>query len=136
MQLKGLVRFFTILLILYSIYELSFTWVVRNHEKKMEAKEKQFVALNYASADEATKAQAYKDRLRRLLDSTKEETVHFGFTGAISYQKAKEEELNLDIDLQGSINVTMKVELAGLLRSMGNNSKDPAFVKALDNASQ
>ena len=33
------------------------------------------------------------------------------FTGAVSYQKAKEEELNLGLDLQGGINVTMEVEL-------------------------
>jgi SecD/SecF fusion protein len=89
MQLKGLVRFFTILLILYSIYELSFTWAVRNHENKMEAKAHQFVSRNYATADSATKAQAYAERLRRLLDSTKDETVHYGFTGAVSYDKAK-----------------------------------------------
>src|SRR4051812_16340840 len=134
MQLKGLVRFFTILLIIYSIYELSFTWVVRSHEKKMEARATQFVKLNYASADSATKAQAYKNRLKRLLDSTKDVTVHYGPTGAISYQKAKEEELNLGLDLQGGINVTLEVELSGLLRSMANNSKDPNFLKALDNA--
>jgi SecD/SecF fusion protein len=134
MQLKGLIRFFTILLIIYSIYELSFTWVVRGHEKKMEAKANQFVSLNYVNADSATKAQAYKDRLRRLLDSTKDETVHFGITGPISYQKAKEEELNLGLDLQGGINVTLEVELAGLLRSMANNSKDANFLKAIENA--
>src|SRR6478735_4015461 len=134
MQLKGLIRFFTILLIIYSIYELSFTWVVRGHEKKMEARANQFVSLNYANADSTTKAQAYKDRLRRLLDSTRDETVHFGITGPISYQKAKEEELNLGLDLQGGINVTMEVELAGLLRSMANNSKEPTFNQAIANA--
>ncbi|HEY0059637.1 MAG TPA: protein translocase subunit SecDF [Flavisolibacter sp.] len=132
MQLKGLVRFFTVLLILYSIYELSFTWVVRSHEKKMEAKARSFA--NAASTDPAARDQIYKDRLRRLLDSTKEKTVHYGLQGAISYQKAKEEELNLGLDLQGGINVTMEVELSGLLRSMTNNSKDPAFLKALENA--
>ena len=134
MQLKGLVRFFTVLLILYSIYELSFTWVVRSHERKMEAKAKQFVAQNYATANEALKDSVYKARLKRLLDSTKDVTVHYGPTGAISYQKAKEEELNLGLDLQGGINVTMEVELSGLLRSMANNSKDPNFLKALENA--
>ncbi|HEU4471779.1 MAG TPA: protein translocase subunit SecDF [Flavisolibacter sp.] len=134
MQLKGLVRFFTILLILYSIYELSFTWVVRSHERKMEAKAKQFVDRNYATADSATKAQAYDARLKRLLDSTKDETVHYGFTGAISYDKAKREELNLGLDLKGGINVTMEVDLSGLLRTMANNSKDPNFLKAIENA--
>jgi SecD/SecF fusion protein len=136
MQLKGLVRFFTILLILYSIYELSFTWVVRSHEKKMEARAKTFVSNNYKSADAVTKEQAYKDRLKRLLDSTKDVTVHYGVTGKISYQRAKENELNLGLDLQGGINVTMEVELSGLLRSMANNSKDPGFNKALENASK
>jgi SecD/SecF fusion protein len=134
MQLKGLVRFFTILLIIYSVYELSFTWVVRSHEKKMETAAKRFVAQNYPTADAATKARVEKEKLKRLLDSTKDETVHYGVTGAISYQKAKEEELNLGLDLQGGINVTMEVELSGLLRAMANNSSDPVFLKALQNA--
>lgn len=134
MQLKGLIRFFTILLIIYSIYELSFTWVVRSHENKMAAKAKQFVQMNYPNADKATKDHAYQVRYQRLLDSTKDQTVHYGITGPISYDKAKNEELNLGLDLQGGINVTMEVELAGMLRTMSNNSKDPNFLKALDNA--
>src|SRR6476469_7927287 len=136
MQLKGLVRFFTILLILYSIYELSFTWVVRSHEKKMEAQAHTFVSTHYGSAPQNVQDQVYKDRLKRLLDSTKDETVHYGIGGAISYQQAKENELNLGLDLQGGINVTMEVELSGLLRSMANNSKDPTFLRALDNANK
>ena len=134
MQLKGLIRFFTILLILYSIYELSFTWVVRSHENKMAAKANQWVKRNYANADSATKAQAYDARYKRLLDSTKDKTVHYGITGAISYDKAKREELNLGLDLKGGMNVSMEVELSGMLRSMANNSKDPNFLKALNNA--
>ena len=134
MQLKGLIRFFTILLIIYSIYELSFTWVVRGHEKKMESSARRFVAQNFSGANETDKAEAFKTRLRRLLDSTKDETVHFGVTGPISYQKAKEEELNLGLDLQGGINVTLEVELQGLIRSMANNTKDAAFNQALQNA--
>src|SRR5215207_4983695 len=135
MQLKGLVRFFTILLILYSIYELSFTWVVRSHEKKMDAKaHSQANFITPKNVNPAENDRLYKERLKRLLDSTKDVTVHYGPTGAISYQKAKENELNLGLDLQGGINVTMEVELAGLLRSMANNSKDPKFLKALENA--
>ncbi|GAA4327754.1 protein translocase subunit SecD [Flaviaesturariibacter amylovorans] len=134
MQLKGLVRFFTILLILYSFYELSFTWVVRSHEKKLEAKAQSFVNFNYRNADKATKDQAFADRLKRLKDSTKNVTVHYGPTGAISYQTAKQNELNLGLDLQGGINVTLEVELAGLLQSMANNSRDPQFLQALQNA--
>ncbi|HUM66863.1 MAG TPA: protein translocase subunit SecDF, partial [Chitinophagaceae bacterium] len=108
MQLKGLVRFFTILLIIYSVYQLSFTWFVRGHEKKMEARAESFVKVNYPSAAEKFPAdkdsqavyQEYlesikAERLRKLLDSTKDVTVTYGPTGAMSYQKAKEQELNL-----------------------------------------
>ncbi len=92
MQLKGLVRFFTILLIIYSVYELSFTWVVRSHEKKMEARAKQYANANYPNANPTERDQIYRDRLKRLLDSTKNETVHYGIQGPISYQQAKENE--------------------------------------------
>ena len=147
MQLKGLVRFFTILLIIYSLYQLSFTWFVRNHEKKLEKSAKSYIASNYPAA--ATKYAAnkdsqelyqlsldsiYRNRLTRLKDSTKDETITYGITGAISYQKAKQEELNLGLDLQGGMNVTMEVEMNGLIKTLASNSKDPNFLKALDNA--
>jgi SecD/SecF fusion protein len=147
MQLKGLVRFFTILLIAYSVYQLSFTWFVKNHEKKMETRAKSFVKVNYQSALEKYPGnkdsqaiyqekldKVYQDKLKRLLDSTKDVTVSYSFTGPVSYQKAKEEELNLGLDLQGGMNVTLEVEMTGLLRSLSNNSKDPNFLLALSNA--
>ena len=142
MQLKGLVRFFTILLIVFSIYELSFTWIVRNHENKMAAKAEKYVksvypdARKYASVKDMPDSlqNVYDDRLKKLLDSTSGVTVSYGINGPISYQKAKQEELNLGLDLQGGMNVTLEVEMTGLLRTLANNSTDPNFTKALDNA--
>ncbi len=147
MQLKGLVRFFTILLIIYSLYQLSFTWFVRSHEKKMEARARSYVKTNFQNALEKypnnkdsqaiyqeVVDKAYQDRLKRLLDSTKDVTVTYGINGAMSYQKAKEEELNLGLDLQGGMNVMLEVEMSGLLKSLANNSKDPNFLAALKNA--
>ena len=149
MQLKGLVRFFTILLIVYSLYQLSFTFFVKSHERKMEARARAFVRTNYPSALEKYPGnkdsqavyqesldRVYRDRLKRLLDSTKDETVTYGVTGRVSYQKAKEEELNLGLDLQGGMNVTLEVEMTGLIRSLANNSREPNFQKAIQNADQ
>ncbi len=136
MQFKGLVRFFAVALILISLYQLHFTWVVRNHEKKMEQKAKAYVNASYGTATEEVKDQEYKKRLRRLFDSTKESTITYGTTGAISYQKAKEQELNLGLDLQGGMSVTLEVELEGLLKSLSNNAKDPALNKAITTANQ
>ncbi len=71
------------------------------------------------------------------MDSTKDVTVTYGITGAMSViKKAKEEELNLGLDLQGGMNVTLEVEMTGLLKTLANNSKDPNFLKALDDANK
>lgn len=147
MQLKGLVRFFTILLIVYSLYQLSFTWFVKNHERKMESIATAYVKNSFPSADQKYPGnkdsqavyqevldKTYQERLRRLLDSTKDVTVTYGINGAVSYKKAKEEELNLGLDLQGGLNVTLEVEMTGLLKSLANNTKDPNFLQAIANA--
>lgn len=144
MQLKGLVRFFTILLIIYSLYQLSFTWFVRGHEKKMEARAKSYLNANYPDAKKYSRIddlpdslkKLYDARLKRLLDSTKDVTVTYGITGAISYQKAKAEELNLGLDLQGGMNVTLEVEMTELLMTLANRSKDATFLKAIENANK
>ena len=134
MQLKGLVRFFAIALILISLYQLHFTWVVRSHEKKQESKAQAFVKANFPNADTELRDLEFNKRYRRLLDSTREATVTYGITGAISYQKAKEQELNLGLDLQGGMSVTLEVELEGLIRTLANNSKDPGLNNAINEA--
>ena len=143
MQLKGLVRFFAIALILICLYQLSFTWIVRNHESNMEAKAdiwmKQFAnpEQKYPSNKEQQSVYAdslkelKKERLTRLLDSTKDVSLAFGFT---TYRSAKEKELLLGLDLQGGMSVTMEVGLNDLLKSLANYTKDPVFIKALDKA--
>ena len=149
MQLKGLVRFFTILLIVYSIYELSFTFFVRSHEKKMEIRARNYINQLYPAPEQKypsnkdsqdiyneVRERAYQDRLKRLLDSTNDVTITYGPTGKINYKKAKESELNLGLDLQGGMNVTLEVEMTGLLRALSNNSRDPNFAKALDSANK
>ena len=146
MQLKGLVRFFAIALIVICVYQLSFTWFVRNHENDMDAKaEKWLKAANYPTPEqkygnnaeakalyEDTLKQIRATRLRRLLDSTKETKI--GLFGLTTYQNAKDKELMLGLDLQGGMSVTMEVGLDGLIKSLANYSKDPQFTKALDAA--
>lgn len=144
MQLKGLVRFFAILLILICLYQLSFTLLVHSHESDMEAKATQWLNANYPKPEvkypgNAEQQQLYKDtledlkkeRLQRLLDSTRDTKLGFGMT---TYQHAKDNELMLGLDLQGGMSVTMEVGLADLLKSLADFTKDPNFNKALDEA--
>ncbi len=53
-----------------------------------------------------------------------------------TYQKCKENELNLGLDLQGGMEVTLNVSLDGLLKSLSNNPKDPQFVKCIESANE
>ncbi len=145
MQLKGLVRFFTIALILICLYQLSFTWFVRSHEKAMEAKASSWVK-KFPKADQVYPSNKeeqllYNDSLndiqkayyKKLLDSTKETKLAFGLT---TYASAKENELMLGLDLQGGMSVTMEVGLDGLIKSLANYTKDASFNTALNNAVQ
>ncbi len=132
MKLKGLVWFFTITLILISVYQLSFTWVVNSHEKEMKLKaEKSVMMANPGLTGEAKEVLVQKTFMH-YLDSTRDEKIYpvFGTT----YQKSKESELQLGLDLQGGMNVTMNVSLDGLLRSLSNNPKDASLLKALETA--
>lgn len=142
--MKGLVRVFAVLMIIFSLYQLSFTWFVNAHEKKqLEKAERQVKSYMTAPAakypnDKALQA-VYEDsfnavveeRYRRLLDSTANQNITWwGF----NYRDAKDQEAKLGLDLQGGMNVTLEVGLADLIRSLSGNNKDKNFNEALSKA--
>jgi SecD/SecF fusion protein len=143
MKLKGLVFVFAYLLIAICIYQLSFTYFVNKHESAMDAKAsawvKKFPKADQAYPGDKEKQSFYNDSLnelkknyyKRLLDSTKDTKLFFGLT---TYGSSKEKELSLGLDLQGGMSVTMEVSLDGLIKSLANYSKDPAFNTAINNA--
>jgi SecD/SecF fusion protein len=144
--MRALVSFFAGLLIIISLYQLSFTWFVNKHESAMGVRAKQYVNRVYPSAQNAypgdKEAQAlYQDtldgvynlRLHRLLDSTKDTKITWWGT---TYQKSKESELLLGLDLQGGINVTMDIALDGLIKGLANNPRDPKILNAIQSAFQ
>jgi SecD/SecF fusion protein len=147
--MRALVSIFAALLIIISVYQLSFTWFVNKHESAMEAKAKTQVSRLYPQSAESrypgdglkearasyqdTIDQALNARKKKLLDSTKDTKITWWGT---SYQKAKESELLLGLDLQGGISVTLDVALDGLIKNLANNTRDANMLKALDVAAQ
>ena len=144
--MRALVSIFAVLLIVISLYQLSFTWFVNKHEAAMTQKAERFVKNNFPSA--ATKYPGNKDaqvlyqdslslvvraRTERLLDSTKDTKITWWGT---TYQKSKESELLLGLDLQGGINVTLDIELEGLIKGLANNPRDASLLKAIQLANQ
>jgi len=136
MQLKGLIKLFTIALILISLFQLSFTFVVRNFEKKQEAKARSLIQTQSPSLTGEELEFAVKDNVRPILDSLSSKVIfNLGFT-KYTYQEAKEQELNLGLDLQGGMNVVLEVSLDDLVRSMSNSPKDPALNAAIAEANR
>ncbi|MGE7777314.1 protein translocase subunit SecDF [Chitinophaga sp. NPDC101104] len=146
MQLKGLVRFFTAALILISLYQLSFTFVVRNFEKKMKAEAAADVARQNPSAETKypgnkelqalygdTLNDLIKDRVDQKLDSASGKQIA-GFPWNTSYIKAKEKQLNLGLDLQGGMNVVLEVSVEDVVRALAGNPNDPALNAAIATA--
>jgi SecD/SecF fusion protein len=139
--MKALVSIFAALLIVISVYQLSFTWFVNKHETAMKEKARRNVNNLYPSPERKyagdkevqalykdTLEEIYNTRVRKLLDSTKDTKITWWGT---SYQKSKENELLLGLDLQGGINVTLDIALDGLIKGLANNPRDPILLKAI-----
>lgn len=136
MQLRGLVKFFTVALILISLYQLSFTFIVRNVESQARAKARSFAMASNPELRGEELEKAIDKRYEQITDSLQGETVFNALIKKYTYQEAKEQELNLGLDLQGGMNVTLEVSLDDLVRSMSNNPKDPALNKAIADANK
>ncbi|MBV8389048.1 MAG: protein translocase subunit SecDF [Mucilaginibacter sp.] len=115
MQGKGVIKFFAILLAIVCLYQMSFTWVANKVESD---------AKTYAKGNTA-KEKAY-------LDSMETQPVYPVFKHTYQYCKAKE--LQLGLDLQGGMSVTMQVSLRDLVKALSGNNPDVVFSQALDKA--
>ncbi|WP_109299891.1 protein translocase subunit SecDF [Aquimarina sp. AU474] len=122
MQNKGLVRVFAILFGLVCVYQLSYTYLTYTKEKEAET---------YAQQKYPESVEDYS-KLREVaegayLDSIGKEEIFAGIT----YNDAKDKELNKGLDLKGGINVILQISVKDILEGLANNSKDPAFNQAL-----
>ena len=127
MQNKGIIKVFAILFALVCIYQLSFTFIAGNIEDDAEEFAQQEIPQsvdNYITERERAE--------QRYLDSIGNEEVFMGIT----YNSAKEKELNKGLDLKGGINVILQISVKDILRELANNSKDPAFNQALARADE
>lgn len=131
MQLKGLVKFFTIALILYSLWRLSFTFMAISADKKINAVVDRQVAAASANLNDIQKDSLFDAVYSNITDSMQNQEI-FNLLGLkFKYADVKAKELQLGLDLQGGMSVTLEVGVDSLIRSMSNNPKDGALMAAL-----
>jgi len=136
MQSKGAIRFVAILLLLASLWQLSFTLVANRQEKKAVkyAEAKAEAAMNAAAFGKVAEADKafYLDSIRkvenrRYIDSISSEKIYLGYT----YKDVQAKSINLGLDLKGGMNVMLQVQLEDLVKALAGGNTAPEFTNAL-----
>lgn len=123
MKNKGGVVLLTIVVSILCVYYLSFTFVAQRVNQQ---------AIDAATVDNTTDYQ----KKQQYLDSVWNEPVYNLFGVDFTYKEIKETELNLGLDLQGGMHVTLEVSPVEIVKGISGNSTDPNFLKALDMAKE
>ena len=127
MHNNGLIKFFALCFGLVSLYQISFTFISSGVEDNaME------YSINSVSENESDFSEKRQEKYVNYLDSIGDQQI-LGFT---TYKSAKSKELNKGLDLKGGINVILQVSVKDILLGLAENSKDPIFNNALNNADE
>lgn len=125
MHNNGLIKFFAFCFTLVSVYQISFTFITSGIEDNASE-----YSVKSISNQQENFADLREEKYNNYLDSIADESV-LGFT---TYKSAKNKELNKGLDLKGGIDVTLQVSVKDILNGLSENSKDPVFNKALNDA--
>ncbi len=131
MQNKGLVKLFALLFGLVSIYQLSFTFKANQIDNT--AKEIAISRIADSIPDYDVKRSLEETR---YLDSLSNQKVFDIGIADFTYKEVKDKAMNLGLDLKGGINVILQISVKDILKGLANDSKDPVFRKALDDAEE
>jgi len=131
MQNKGLVKLFALLFGLVSIYQLSFTFKAN----QIESTAKEIARSRIADTEPEFDSKRNLEEVRYLDSLSNEEVFDIGVAD-YTYKEVKNKAMNLGLDLKGGINVILQISVKDILIGLANDSKDPIFRKALDDAEE
>ncbi|GAA4887144.1 protein translocase subunit SecDF [Flaviramulus aquimarinus] len=131
MQNKGLVKLFAILFGLVSIYQLSFSFKSSQIEKEAEE-----IAISKIPETEDNYRALRSQEEANYLQEKATDTVYNIGVAKFTYNEVKQKAMNLGLDLKGGINVILQVSVKDILKGLANNTNEPVFNKALDDATE
>jgi len=124
MRNKGAVILLTVVITLLCLFYLSFTFVSRGIQQD---------AVDYATEEsgivDLSKKQAYLDSIWNL-------PVYNLFGAEYTYKEVTETELNLGLDLQGGMHVTLEVSPVDIIKGLSGDSEDPTLIEAIKQAQE
>jgi len=122
MKNRGFIVFMTTIVTLLCIYYLSFTFVSNGIKND---------ATTYAT-DEAGNIDYSKKQ--NYLDSVYNVPVYNLLGVDFTYKEVQDMELNLGLDLQGGMHVTLEVSPVDIIKGLSGNNEDEGFNQALEKA--
>jgi SecD/SecF fusion protein len=140
-NLKGVIKTFTIILIIVCFIQLSFTWLAKSVESKADAYASDKAGTAQLTGLSATEQLTYQDSLARVhsinrrnyLDSVSNLPI-VGGLDFLTYHFCRDNSLKLGLDLKGGMSLIMEISEDDVLRRLANNNKGEVFNKAIDNA--
>ncbi|MBR9860145.1 protein translocase subunit SecDF [bacterium] len=129
MKNKGFIQVITLLLLLASIYQLSFTFITNGVENDAE----RVATLKYPSEDQTNLRDSFE---KEYLDSMRGVDVYNLGIGSFTYSECLERELNLGLDLQGGMNVTLEVATPDIIDALSNESDNKEYREAFEKAKE
>lgn len=124
MKNKNTIVFLTIVITALCLYYLSITFFSRGIQAD---------AIKYSTSDDGVVSQSMK---QAYLDSIWMEPVLNLLGAEFTYKDIKDIELNLGLDLQGGMHVTLEVSPVEIIKGLSGNSDDPDFLRALELAGE
>ena len=126
MENRSAIWIFTVLLVLACLYQLSFNFFSSRFEDQAAA-----FAIEASEADSLNTMTAEERTRKFLIDSAGSQA--YPVLGH-SYREVKDQELNLGLDLQGGMSVTLEVSVPELVENLSAKSKFPAFTATMAQA--
>jgi SecD/SecF fusion protein len=138
MRNRSAIWVFTILLFLACLYQLSFSWVTKSFETDIhDLAEQKYDSLS----NEAIEFVINEDTLVIGADKEKQQIVSYYEQKLLAenrdqptypildldYQRCKDQELGLGLDLQGGMSVTLEVSIEDLVKNFAGNSSKISF---------
>src|SRR5690554_103818 len=148
MRNKGFFWFFTILLLVVSLYQISFSFIGSGIEKeadqlaieKVEELKANTVEGDSAKLPNGTYVNFDTDReaydlakaafINELLKEKNDEVVFLRNT----YNEVKDKSVSLGLDLEGGISVTLELSMSDLVKNAALNPRDLHFLKPYESA--
>ena len=138
MRNRSAIWVFTILLFLACLYQLSFSWVTKSFETDIhDLAEQKYDSLSNEAVEfvingdtlviggDKEKQQIVSYYEQKLLAENRDQPTYPILD--LDYQRCKDQELGLGLDLQGGMSVTLEVSIEDLVKNFAGNSSKISF---------